>query len=369
MSHRATLAKAAIENGYRVTVVTQTSIHADTIRALGVDLVTIPFPRSLKRPWQDIATLCGITRAYRRIQPDIVHHVSLKPVFFGSFLLWSGVARKSSVAAVNAFTGLGYVFTSNTGKTNIVKKFVITLLKILLKQDYQHLLFQNQDDLELLRDAGIANEQNSYVIAGSGVDTANFLPTEEPQGPVTCMLVARMLYDKGVEEFVRAAEIVHRQNPNIRFVLVGDTDTENPSGISKQQLESWSASGYLEWWGKCADMPGIYAQSHMVVLPSYREGFPKVLIEAAACARPVITTDVPGCRDAVMDGKTGKLVPAKDADALAAAILELSLDPEKRKRMGEAGRKLVQEKFSTEVINSQILQLYNDILHKKSTHN
>ncbi len=366
MSHRAGLAEAAKIAGYDVSLVTQVGRHAETIRAAGITLWPICFPRSFRRPWQDLLTLPGIYRAYRGIKPDLLHHVSLKPIVYGSLVVRLGACAGKPPVIINAFTGLGYVFTSGDATAKLLRAVLTPVLKLLVGGSNSYLLFQNEDDMHTLIDSGIASEDRCRVIPGSGVDVRKFTVTEAPAGAPVIMLVARMLYDKGVEDFVNAARLAKAHLPQARFVLVGDTDPENPAAIPISQLQAWHDEKVIEWWGRRDDMPAVYAQAHIVVLPSHREGFPKTIIEAAACGRPVITTDVPGCRDAIVPGETGLRVPAKDPESLAAAIRQLVADPEVCIAMGRAGRQRVEDRYSSAVINSQILNLYQCILAEKT---
>ncbi len=210
----------------------------------------------------------------------------------------------------------------------------------------------------------IVNRNQMSLIRGSGVDIQIFNPNPEQPGVVSVMLVARMLRDKGIEEFVTAAAKLMSQGIKARFILVGDTDNENPSAIATSKLEQWQSEGIIEWWGKREDMVEVYKQAHIVVLPSYREGLPKVLLEAAACGLPIVASDVPGCREIVNHGKNGLLIPAKNSDALADAIYRLIMDPELRKEMGARGRALVEHEFSSEKIINETLILYDNLLNK-----
>jgi len=367
MSHRASLAATLKSAGYEIALVTQTDQYQQKIHDLDIDLAPICFPRSLKRPWQDVLTCIGIFRAYRKIKPDIIHHVSLKPIVYGSLMLALGAGTAKNPVVVNAFTGLGFVFTSDKFSARLIRGILIPMLKMLTGGKNSYLLFQNEEDKQTMVELGVASADHCYLIPGSGVDVHEYRPQDEPGGVPVLMLVSRMLYDKGVEDFVHAVRLVKGQGIEARFVLVGDTDPENPAAIPVDILQTWSDEGMIEWRGRQENMPEVYSQAHVVVLPSHREGFPKTVIEASACSRPVITTDVPGCRDAISPDETGLLVPVKDPVALADAMIDLINNQEKRTRMGKAGRKLVEEKYSTDIINSQFLDLYNNLMKKKET--
>lgn len=367
MSHRASLAETLQKAGFEIALVTQVNQYRQKIHDLGIDPTPICFPRSLKRPWQDVLTCIGIYRAYRKIRPDIIHHVSLKPIVYGSLMLALGAGNEKNPVVVNAFTGLGFVFTSEKFTAGLIRTILIPILKLLVGRDNSYLLFQNEEDKRTMIELGVASADHCDLIPGSGVEVHAYRPQEETGEVPVVMLVSRMLYDKGIEDFVHAVKRVKEQGIEARFILVGDTDTENPAAIPVDILQRWRDEGMIEWRGRQENMPEVYSQAHVVVLPSHREGFPKTVIEAAACGRPVITTDVPGCRDAIIPDETGMLVPVKDPAALAHAMIDLINNKDKRTRLGKAGRKLVEEKYSTDIINSQFLDLYNNLMKKKNT--
>lgn len=361
-SHRLELAKAARAQGHEVIVVTRVQHHADDIIEAGLTLVPVAFSRSLRNPFSDMALFFSLYLIYRKHTPDIIHHVALKPVLIGSVVQFAVrllTGKKSQV--VNALTGLGYTFSSNDLKARFVNLLLRPVLKWALTNRYSHVILQNEDDLQLLTSTSLVDKERVSLIRGSGVDISLFQPVAEPDGKTTIILAARMLRDKGVYEFVEAAKLL-KQKIAVRMVLVGGLDDANPSAISAQQLEAWQSEGVIEWWGKQADMPAVFSQAHIVCLPSYREGLPKVLIEAAACARPIVATDVPGCREIVQDGFNGYLVPARNVESLADAIQKLAEDATSRKAMGANGRQLVEQNFSSNIIIKQTLGLYNCIL-------
>jgi glycosyltransferase involved in cell wall biosynthesis len=225
-------------------------------------------------------------------------------------------------------------------------------------------IFQNQDDLRTFRACGVATPDNTTIVRGSGVADEKFVPTPEaPDAPVV-LLAGRVLADKGVGEFAEAAALIQRLGIKARFVLAGREDTANPTSIPEAQLRKWQAAGIIEWWGQRDDMPAVLAQSHIVVLPSYREGLPKILLEAAASGRPVVATDVPGCREIVRDGENGFLVPVKDPNALAGALVKLIENPALRSRMGARGREIVESGLTSRQIVPQILAVYASLLRK-----
>ena len=357
-SHRLDLARAAIEEGYEVLVVTHINKHKDLIREAGIKGISINFHRSLRNPWQDLKTLYSINKIYRAEKPDIVHHVALKPVVFGSFInmFLPGI---SSPVIINALTGMGYLFTSCELKAKITRFFVEKFLRVIFRGKKTFLILQNSDDMNLLEERKIVKKDHVSLIRGSGVNINLFRPSEKSGDKPVVMLVARMLRDKGVEEFVLSAQQLKKQGLPARFVLVGDIDNANPSALSKDTLTQWQEERNVEWWGRHDDMVDVYKQADVIVLPSYREGLPKVLLEAAACGLPIVASDVPGCREIVIDGENGLLVPARNADKLSEAIRKMLESPELRQQMGRKGRALVEKEFSLDKIIRQTLDLYH----------
>lgn len=357
-SHRLPLARAARDAGYRVTVACRVDRHAAAIEKEGFRLVAANFSRRSLNPLRELALVREISRMYRAEKPDIVHHVSLKPVLYGSI-----AARLAGVpGVVNAFTGLGYAFIARDAKGRAVRALLTRLLRFALGGLRAKTVVQNDDDAATLLQAGLVKAEDLVLIRGSGVDLSVFTPSIPPPGVPLVLLPARLLWDKGVGEFVEAARRLKAAGVRARFVLVGESDPENHAAVPPARLREWTAEGSVELWGRRDDMPAVFASSHLVCLPSYREGLPKALLEAAASARACVTTDVPGCRDAVRDGATGLLVPARDAASLAEALRSLIEDPERRARMGEHARLWAEEKFSQEKVASETLELYRELL-------
>lgn len=356
-SHRLPIARAARDSGYSVVVATRVQGHGEQIEKEGFKLVPIGLQRSSKNPLREILSILEITKIYQSERPDIVHHVAMKPVLYGSIAaLFGGIG-----AVVNALAGMGYIFTSHDRKAKFLKPVVKLGFRFLLGWPNGRVIIQNPDDrLMMIGAVGIPHEK-VMLIKGSGVDTSHFAPTPEPDAIPLVVLASRMLWDKGVGEFVEAARLLHEKGVNARFVLVGDSDPGNPATVPVSQLEEWHKSGAVEWWGRREDMPKVFSESHIVCLPSYREGLPKVLIEAAACGRPIVTTDAPGCREIVLHGKNGLLVPMRDSAALADALEMLIKDPVLRRKMGENGRELAVSEFSVEKVVSQTLALYQEL--------
>jgi glycosyltransferase involved in cell wall biosynthesis len=357
-SHRLPLAVAAKEAGYTVYVVTRVSSHGAEIEAAGLNLIPITLSRRSKNPIIEAMFIWRLIRIYREIRPDIVHHVAMKPVIYGSI-----AARLVRVSAqVNAMAGLGFLFSSKKLTARLLRPLVKALFRLLLNNERTAVILQNPDDVEVMVGSGTVGRDRVRLIVGSGVDTEEYRWHPEPGGAPVVLLASRLLWDKGVGEFVKAARLLKREGAGARFVLVGEGDDANPESISKYQLETWAKEGDIEWWGRRSDMPSVLSGSQIVCLPSYREGLPKVLVEAASCGRPIVTTDAPGCREIVRDGVNGILVPVKDVDSLANAIRTLLNAPEMRMRMGQSGRQLVKERFSMEQVIGETLAVYRAML-------
>jgi glycosyltransferase involved in cell wall biosynthesis len=356
-SHRLPPARAALAAGFEVVVATRVNRHGPAIVAEGFRLMPIGLRRRSWNPLRELATVFEIARIYLRERPDVVHHVALKPTLYGTL-----AARIAGVpGVVNALAGLGIVFSSRTRKARLLRQFVRAAFRILLATKRALLIVQNPEDAAQVSGA-IVRADRVRLIRGSGVDIARFVPTPEPQGTPTIVLASRMLWDKGVGEFVAAAKRLRSRGIGARFALIGDSDDENPTAIPESQLREWQESGIVEWRGHVVDMPAVFAGANVVCLPSaYGEGVPKVLLEAAACARAIVATDAPGCREIVRPGETGFLVPLRDAEALAAAIETLVGDPDLRARMGRNGRRLVEAEFSDTLVAEQTLAVYREL--------
>lgn len=357
-SHFLDRAVAAQQAGFQVSVLTRVNRHGQTILDNGINLIPLEFERSKLNPLREMSLIKGLVSLYRRERPDIVHHVALKPILYGSL-----VAKIAGIRViVNAPVGMGYVFSSKQLKARLLRPLVLLAYRLLLNPFNSVAVFENPDDLTYFEKLGIV--KYSRLIRGAGVNTRQFGSSNEPNEIQVVLLAARMLWDKGVGEFVEAAKILQQQFISARFVLVGAPDKENPESINQSQLLEWQDAGIIEWWGQHEDMPQVFAQAHIVCLPSYREGLPKVLIEAAACGRPIVATDVPGCREIVRHNENGLLVPAKDPQALAAALNRLLNDAALRESMGKRGRAMVEAEFSTEYVVEQTLQLYKELLER-----
>lgn len=359
LSHRLVLARAVQEMDGRVTVLAPDTGRAAEIRSHGIDFVPLPISRSGSNPLRELAGIRFLRDTYRSLGVDLVHHVTAKPVIYGSI-----AARLAGVPAVNAVSGLGYGFIAKPPLHPL--RFVMErLYRVALHSPAIVTIFQNEDDRGLFVRRRLVPPDRTVLIRGSGVDLDEFCPRPEPAPPPVVLFPARLLGDKGVREFVAAAESLRRRGTDARFVLVGRLDPGNPAAIAEEELTGWTAAGTVEWWGHADDMPATLAHAHVVVLPSYREGLPKVLLEAGALGRAVVTTDVPGCRDVVEDGVNGLLVPARESAPLADAIARLLADPERRRAMGARAREVVEERFSDRDVAWRTLAVYERLLGRR----
>lgn len=352
---RLPLAMVLRAEGHNVVLVSPGDEYSQQLKEAGFKWIDFPFSRKGQNPIQEIGTILRLAKLYREEKPDLVHHFTVKCVLYGSLAAkLTGIRR-----VVNSITGLGYLFIGNNLSLRIIRPIVLTMYRIGLKSS--QVIFQNEDDLRQFQQYNLVEKKQVNIIRGSGVDIQRFTPTPEPDGRKVVVLPARMLWDKGVAEFVQAARILGKENLNAIFVLVGDTYTENPAAVPEAMLREWQSEGVVEWWGWQSDMPGVYAKSHIVCLPSYREGLPKTLIEAAACARPLVAFDAPGSREVVINGDTGLLARFKDAGDLADCLRKLLMDAEGRHRMGLNARILAEKEFSTDRIVRETLTVYSKL--------
>lgn len=359
-SHRLPIARAARDAGFAVTVATRVNHHGDAIRAEGFDLVPLSWERANSNPLREIAALLEITGIYRRLRPDIVHHVAVKPALVGSL-----AGRLAGVPhMVNAIAGLGFVFASRSLKARILRPLISLGFRALLNGAHSRVIVQNPDDERLLIDRRLVAPERLVLIKGSGVDLDRFYPLPEPAaGPPVAALVSRMIWDKGIGVLVEAARLLKARGVALKVVLAGQPDPENPAAIGADQLRAWHDEGIVEWVGFCDDVAGLWARSHIAVLPSwYGEGVPKSLLEAAAAGRPLVAVDGPGLREVVRDGVTGLLVPPRDAGALADGLQRLAEDAGLRQRLGQAARSLAEREFGEDTVIRGTLELYRTLL-------
>lgn len=362
LSHRLAIALAAQHAGFEVYVAAADTGAGVKIKELGLNFIPLPFSRKGTHLFSEALTILKLYKLYKKLDPDIVHHVTIKPVLFGSFVAYF----RKRVSVVNAITGLGFTF-SRDKRSSLLGYFVRTAYRIALKNPRQRTIFQNPDDRDYFVKHAYVRDHQTAVIRGSGVDCDHFVPSGEGGREQIVLLASRMIRDKGIFDFYEAAKHIKKSNPEIRFVLAGMCDQGNPNAVSVEQLKNWNREGIVEWWGHCTNMAEVLQKVMMVVLPTvYPEGTPKILIEAAACGKPIVTTDRPGCREIVQDGVNGKLIEPKNIEALTEAIRELIKNPEMAKRYGAAGRKIAVQEFSDKIVVSKTLELYSEILDQNS---
>lgn len=356
-SHRLAVARAARDAGYEVHVAVRVTAHRDRIAREGFRLHPLTWRRSSRNPLRELRAILALIRLYWRVRPDIVHQVALKPVLYGSLAGW--LTRVP--ATINALTGMGSLFTDGRTRRPVLRALVQIAFRMLLRGRRRWLVVQNGDDAGMAERKGFARADRLRLIPGSGVDPDRFAVTPEPAGPpIVAALVSRLLWDKGIGETVEAAKLLRDRDVPVRIRIVGDPDPENPSVIDADTVAAWRAEGIVDLPGRSDDIPAVWRDAHIAVLPSYREGMPRALLEAAAAGRPLIATDVPGCRDLVRDGENGLLVPARNGRALAEAIAALARDGDKRRAFGAAARRDVETRLADGPINAAFLDLYRE---------
>lgn len=358
ISHRLPVAVEAINQGFEVHIATTITNHSNLLKQNGLIVHHINLHRSrigisiLRELWNFFSIV-------KSVNPDIVHLVTSKPVLLGGV-----VARLAGVpAVVSAISGLGFIFSNQSLSSVICRKVISLLYRLALGHGNQKVIFQNIDDQLKITQITKILPDNSILIHGSGVDLSLYSMKPFNTGVPIILLATRLLESKGVKEFVRASKLVNATTVRARFVLVGEVDLLNPESIQQQELDQWDRDGIIEVWGYRKNMHNILPLASIVVLPSYYgEGLPKILIEAAACGRAVITTNHPGCRDAIENNVTGLLIPIRDANAIAEAVSSLLDNPIYCKEMGYAGRKLAERKYSIEKVCEAHMRIYQDLL-------
>jgi len=352
LMHRLPMARAAREAGFEVHVATNVSKGAAAIAAERFILHPIPFRRGGLSPSAAWPVVSAIRRVERTIKPVAVHHSGLQASVLGSL-----AALGSDVPVVNAITGLGYIFTSTTWRSRLLKQAMVWLLPRLMNRQSSCVLVQNPDDGAALRALGVKADKIA-LIPGSGVDTERFQPLPEPDGPITFGFAGRLLTDKGIRALVAAHRQLRGQGHAFNLLIAGNPDPANPASVTEDEIAAWRREPGITLLGHVDDITSLWRRCHVAVLPSHREGLPVSLLEAAACGRPLVSTDAPGCREIALHEQTGLTVPIEDAPALALAMLQLAQSPVLRALYGTAARQLVEDKLSAEIIGRAIVDLY-----------
>jgi glycosyltransferase involved in cell wall biosynthesis len=355
------MARAAQRAGFAVAVATRIDAHGERIRAEGFALHPLHWRRGSTGLWASLAAIAEIARLYRRERPDLVHHVALKPAVLGSIAaLLAGVP-----AVVNAVTGFGFVQSSPSLRARLLRRPVSAVLARLIERRNSRVIVQNEDDRRLLLALNPQAADRISVIRGSGIDLARFAPAPEPPAPpVVAGFAGRLLADKGIATLIEAQQRLRRRGVDLRLAVAGTPDPENPSSIDAASLARWRDLPGISWLGQVEDIRDLWRAVHIAVLPSRREGLPKSLLEAAAMARPLIATDVPGCREIAQADVNALLVPPDNADALAAALERLAGDGALRRRFGAASRALVETDLAAEAVGAATVALYRRMLEE-----
>jgi glycosyltransferase involved in cell wall biosynthesis len=360
-SHRLPIAVAAKKAGFEVHVAcsAEDSKAVQAILDAGCYMHDVPFSRGRLNPIREISVIRALVGVYRDVQPTIVHHVTIKPVLYGSL-----IARIFQVPAiVNAISGLGHTFSSRGLAASVRRTLIRILYRYLLARKNSKVILQNPDDLREFVKRRIVAEHQTVLIRGSGVDLSAFRPTSAEDLQLRVLFPARMLWDKGVREFVEAAKLVGDAGISAKFLLAGSFDPDNPGHVPERILRSYSGNGNTRWLGHIADIAKEMSSAAVVCLPSYYgEGVPKALIEAAACGKPIVTTDMAGCREVVRDGWNGFLVPCRDSLALSKALILLLTDANMRKNFGENSRRYAEQEFGIESVVARTLAIYQELL-------
>ena len=365
ISHRLPIATKALKQGNNVTIACCFTEHEAELIALGFNVVHIPFSRSGGGAKAEINTIKAIKQVIEDVKPSLIHAITIKPV------LYTGLALKTvknDIPFIAAISGLGYVFTANTFRAKVTKFIASAFYKVALSQKLKTVIFQNTSDEAILTRVAKLNGTDKVLIKGSGADLSVYRFEPENQAPpLKVAMACRLLKEKGVYQYIEAARVVKITHSDVEFLLIGTPDLENPNSVKHTEINTWVKEGVINYLGHRNDIPDVFSKSNIVCLPSfYGEGVPKVLIEAAACGRAIVTTDNPGCRDAVIEGETGLTVPVRDSDKLAEALIRLIEDAQLRSNMGLKARKFAEQEFDVNSVVDKHLEIYSALLARKT---
>ena len=359
---RRSLAAAIVKSGRSALLLSPDGPYGQRLREMGFDWRAVPMHRRSLNPFREIFLIIQLMRLFRREKPALVHSFTIKAAIYGSI-----AARLAGIPAqINAVAGMGYVFISPDLRARVLRPLVRLLLRFVLNAPGSTLVLQNDDDVQLFLKARLVARERIRVIRGSGVDCSRFTPpsSRDAHGPLRVVLATRLLWDKGLAEFVEAARTLKREGRPVQFILAGSPDPGNPASAREEHVAAWVTDGLIDWRGQVEDMPELFRHADIVVLPSYREGLPKSLIEAAACEAALVTTDVPGCREVVSHEVDGLIVPVRDAQAIADAIRRLQEDPELRRRLGIAAREKALREFDERIVIEKTLAVHDELLQR-----
>lgn len=354
------MARAASNDGFEVHVATQVQDGAAAIQAEGFILHPIPYARGRLSPASSLATIRALHQIYRTVAPAITHHVSLQAAVLGTI-----AAAGHPTVCINALTGLGFSFASPSPKALLTRWMIRMAAAKLFNRKHIVNLVQNDDDRAALAHLGIPPSRIA-LIRGSGVDVAQLKPQPEPSNLPTVAFVGRLLEDKGVRTLIAAHRLLRAEGFDVQLLIAGTPDPANPTSVSDAEAASWSSERGIACLGHVTDIAQLWSRAHIAVLPSRREGLPLSLLEAAACGRPLVATDVPGCREIVVPNESGLLVPVDDERALAAAIARLIREPALRAKLGARARQMVLERFSAKIVGQQTVALYRSLLQPQT---
>jgi len=351
LNHRFDLAKKIISSGFKLSLITKVSNYKKEIEEKKINVINLKTERGSLNIRKSLKDIYKIFKIYKKLKPDIVHHFGIRQIVHGNIAARLAGIKKS----YNSITGLGSVFISGN---IILKFFILTVLKISLLFKKSYILVQNKHDFDFVKKK--LPNKNNILLPASGVDTNKFLQTKEPKGNVIFLFASRIIKDKGIIELIEATKQLKSQKKKFELYIAGSPDFQNKSTISHVQLKTWESLGYIRYLGLVKDMEQLYKKVHVGILPSYREGLPKSLLEAASSGKPIITTDVPGCNEIVKNEFNGLIVPPKDSNELMKAMKKLILNKKLRISMGKKGRELIKKNFSNSKATKDIVNLYQN---------
>lgn len=351
--HRLPMAHAAARAGYQVHVATRVNKDRSTIEALGFEVHPLDWRRGSLNPFGFVSVVRDIRRLYARLKPDVIHHIALESVVIGSI---AGIGLP--VVTLNSLVGLGFVFTSSQPKARMIRTAVRAILPRLMDRPRTAVTVENKDDKALLAALGL-HSTPIFILPGAGIDIGRLTPLAEPAGTITVAFVGRLIDDKGIRTVVAAHDLMLRRGTQIRLLIAGEPDPANPTSIPLDEIEHWQGRPGITVMGYVTDISSVWRSAHIAVLPSRREGLPTSLLEAAACGRPLVATDVPGCREIARAGVNALLVPPDDPAALADAICRIAQDGELRRRFGRASRRIVETEYSSDIVGREVVALYD----------